>query len=74
MAQATTHTYRILTRRQRHRRTWRTVGLTSTHQVAFDPEVYAGTLFPVGSAADQPTVDVVPTAFGHDLGLVQVAS
>ena len=74
MAQATAPTYRILTRRQRHRRAWRTIGLTSTHQVAFDPEVYVGTLFPVGAAANQPSVDVVPTDLGHDLGLVRRAS
>ncbi len=74
MAQATTPTYRILTRRQRHRRTWRTIGLTSTHQVAFDPDVYIGTLYPVGPTSSRSDVDVIPTGLGHDLGLVRRAS
>ncbi len=74
MKHATAPTYRILTRRQRHRRTWRTIGLTSTHQVAFDPEVYLGTLFPVGAAANRPDIEVVPTHLGHNLGLVRRAS
>ncbi len=86
MEQGTTPTYRILTRKQRHRRNWHTHRISKTHQVAYDPGVYAGVIFLLfwqdrtGSAlvepeaANWPFLDVVPTDFGHDLGLVRAAS
>ena len=75
MAKATPSTYRILTHRQRHRRTWRTQPISATHQVAYDPTVYAGVIF-LGRDPDAdhwPFVDVVPYSQG-DLGLVRAAS
>lgn len=73
MAQATATTYRILTNRQQPRPTWRIQALTTTHRVAYDPTVYVGTLFPIPPYAKLPSVDVVPTGLGHDLGLVRVS-
>ncbi len=71
MAQDTTHTYRILTGRQRHRRNWLAQRLTERHRVAYDPEVYGGAFFPLDTCyLDHPAVEVInEPRLGHPLGL-----
>ena len=45
MAKATSSTYRILTHRQRLRRSWHTQTINNTHRVGYDPTVYEGVIF-----------------------------
>jgi hypothetical protein len=74
-SQSTAVAYRILTRRQRRRRGWRTIRLTPKYRIAFDPTIYSNVMFPPHPALREcpDGVEVVTTEIG-DLGLSRLSS